>query len=242
METIQIYLVDRSRLNREGLKRLLDSTDLAIIGDAADLEGLRRDLERGLDPDCVVLHVDHAKDGVSAFVAAGRKLVGAARRLVCLGSQLDPEVLQHAFAAGADALLNEDSSNTVMLRSLHLVMLGEKVFPSALIGKLVQDFIPHQRAAPACADARARLTQRETEILRSLAVGDANKVIANRLDINEATVKTHVKNIQRKLQVSNRTQAAVWALHHGLAAPQGASPSGSALQVPHLLRPGSDHG
>jgi DNA-binding NarL/FixJ family response regulator len=61
------------------------------------------------------------------------------------------------------------------------------------------------------------LSDRELEILRCLVNGDANKVIANRLAITEATVKVHMKSLLRKIKAGNRTQAAIWALHHGLA-------------------------
>lgn len=241
MEQIRTYLVDWSRLNREGYRRLLDGTDLAIIGDASDLDGLQHELDSGLDPDCVVLHLDQAKVGVYAFVAAARALIGTARRLVCLTSQTNPEVMREAFAAGTDALLHEDITHLVMVRSLRLVMAGEKVFPSALLAKLLQGNTAERHAGPQSGEPGTQLTRRETEILQSVALGDANKVIANRLAINEATVKTHLKNIQRKLNVNNRTQVAIWALNQGLATPQERPVASSALQEPDLPRPGGDH-
>lgn len=217
METIRCYIVDSSPLNREGLRRLLDGTDVVVLADASRLEGLGDDLVRGLDPDCVIVQVDRTGDAVFKFVDRARKLIGGTK-LICITSQSVPDVLHQAFAAGADALLNEDISPDVLIRSVHLVIQGEKVFPSSLIGKLLQQGACNG-AGIICAEPPKNLTEREVEVLRCVASGAANKVIAHRLGIDEGTVKTHVRSVQRKLQVHNRTQAAIWALHHGLAEP-----------------------
>ena len=94
--------------------------------------------------------------------------------------------------------------------------MGEPVFPAALLGKFVSEGTQRPAIPGARPSVSRPLSARETGILRHLARGESNKVIARQLDITEATVKVHIKAILRKIQVRNRTQAAVWALDQGL--------------------------
>ena len=120
-----------------------------------------------------------------------------------------------AFGNGIDGYIVKEISCEPLIESLKLVALGEKVLPSQL-ARTLSDFHPrfesgnqHDTASAAC------LSEREAEILRCLTVGMANKVMSRLLNISEATVKVHVKAILRKLRLSNRTQAAIWAIKHG---------------------------
>jgi len=133
------------------------------------------------------------------------------------------------LAAGADGYCLATLECAALIKSLELVMLGEIIFPSGLflsaiskLSKRLEPLVIEQiRPIPKLlqSDRKTRmLSSREAEILRCLMHGAPNKVIARELDVAEATVKVHVKAILRKIQVSNRTQAAIWAAEH-FAAP-----------------------
>lgn len=216
MDAVKTYVVDWSRLNREGFRRLLAETTFQIVGDGPDTRTLANALDDGLAVDCVILDIDQGDGDALRLVTSTRDVLGPERKLVTLTSQTSTKVLYQAFAGGADALLHNDISYPALIDSLRLVMLGEKVFPSKLTCELLHGLDDTQISVTLPRKNGSRLTERETEILLALAKGQSNKVIANLLEINEATVKTHLKNIQRKLNVANRTQAAIWALTNGL--------------------------
>lgn len=134
-------------------------------------------------------------------------------RIVLITSHFDFEDLQNAFANGVAGYLVRQMSTERLVGSLRLVAIGERVFPPQLVEELIQQ----ETAAPAAEDetvAAPHLSAREHEILDCLRMGLGNKAISRRLSISEATVKVHVKAVFRKLNVSNRTQAAIWAVGH----------------------------
>jgi two-component system, NarL family, nitrate/nitrite response regulator NarL len=105
-------------------------------------------------------------------------------------------------------------SPEALIRSLQLVMLGQQILPTGFMTSLLQ-----KEASEPVAERPSRgLSPREVQILRHLMTGHSNKAIARALDISEATVKVHLKALLRKVQASNRTQAAVWAMNNGIAA------------------------
>src|SRR3546814_70355 len=128
----------------------------------------------------------------------------------------DPGTLAACLHAGAAAFLLKDISLEALIHSLKLAMLGQKVMPTELAMALINGATGMQPAGGRSI-ADYGLSDREMEILRCLVNGDANKVIANRLDITEATVKVHMKSLLRKITAATRTQAAIWALNQGLA-------------------------
>ena len=138
-------------------------------------------------------------------------------RLVVIASDLDQTQMVACFAAGVDGYLLEAISPEALRESLRLVMVGEHVFPSQLVALLCSR---QARVAQPVGSTDADLSDREAEIVMRLAEGMPNKVIAGELAITEATVKVHLKNILRKLGVTNRTQAAVWAINRRLASSQ----------------------
>jgi two-component system nitrate/nitrite response regulator NarL len=138
-------------------------------------------------------------------------------RLVVIASDLDQTQMVACFAAGVDGYLLEAISPEALRESLRLVMVGEYVFPSQLVALLCSR---QACVAQPVGSTDADLSDREAEIVMRLAEGMPNKVIAGELAITEATVKVHLKNILRKLGVTNRTQAAVWAINRRLASSQ----------------------
>ncbi len=136
--------------------------------------------------------------------------------VVVLTDERDPRTLAGCLNAGAAAFLLKDISLEALIHSLKLAMLGQKVMPTDLAAALINGAAGVQPVNGKSLESYG-LSDREMEILRCLVNGDANKVIANRLDITEATVKVHMKSLLRKIKAGNRTQAAIWALNHGLA-------------------------
>src|SRR4051812_43819098 len=127
--------------------------------------------------------------------------------------------------AGADGYLMKDVSPEALIQSLELVMMGEKVFPTNLAAML---FDLNNASSPM--NSIRGMTPREHEILQALVTGASNKLIANRLGITEATVKVHLKTLLRKIDVNNRTQAAIWAMNNGVTA-DGAAPTLHAVSA-----------
>ena len=137
--------------------------------------------------------------------------------VVILTDKLEIAPLVGALEAGVDGYLLKDMSSDSLRQSLELVLTGEKVFPTALTGLLVDDQFALSLNAKT-GDRAGALSNRETEILTCLVNGHSNKTIANQLHIMEGTVKVHLKGILKKIRVRNRTQAAIWAIHNGIMA------------------------
>lgn len=133
-----------------------------------------------------------------------------------------------AVRVGVNGYFVDATSCDVFVKSLELVMMGETVFPPAVLPfALVDEHHVSNRGSSvvgSCAMPTAedsidpRLSPRQRSILSCLIDGDSNKCIARRIDIAEATVKVHIKAILRKIQVENRTQAAIWGINHALSA------------------------
>jgi two-component system nitrate/nitrite response regulator NarL len=137
-------------------------------------------------------------------------------RIVVLADDLTVDALREAMNGGADGFLMKDVSPEALVQSLELIMLGEKVFPTNLASMLLD-----LSNAPSPLNSVRGLSPREQEILQALVTGASNKMIAIKLGITEATVKVHLKTLLRKIDVHNRTQAAIWAVNNGFSAEDG---------------------
>lgn len=211
-------IVVPSQLAREGWRRLLEGTTfelMAAIGSVAQLQELTSNADGvGAAVELVLIDLPADVDDVRETVRKAREMLPEAR-LVVFCAEVGPEMLSASFAAGADGFLHKDISYDAMLESLRLVMLGEKVFPSRLLSEIVSGMAGGTRQY-ALAGNRRNLSGREVEILRCLVAGYSNKMIGNRLNITETTVKVHLKSILRKIGAANRTQAAIWAVGQGV--------------------------
>ena len=219
---IDIALVGRNTIVREGLQRILSEHDFSIIASAArtgDLPPLDRE-----EPWILILFADEGPSGscVDSLAALHERFPAA--RIVLLASEFDFSLVRRVFRAGAAGCLIDEIACDRLVGLLHLVALGEKVFPSQLADELVDQVGVTQHSAGAPTIHSANLSAREVEILRCLIMGLPNKVISRRLSISEATVKVHVKAVLRKLHVMNRTQAAIWATSRGLRGFDGDEP------------------
>ncbi|KAA0598421.1 two-component system nitrate/nitrite response regulator NarL [Azospirillum lipoferum] len=213
MDAINVFLIDANKLFREGMKRLFEGTSFNVVGEAGTLrEGLST-LGTGKNPDLILIDLP---SGADEEVDAMRSLREnhPSIRIVILTNDLETRRLSAALGAGAGGYLLKDIACEALMQSLKLVMMGEKVFPTHLAELLVSGRTEDMGAE--LPTRRKGLSQREVQILRCLLNGNSNKMIANHLNITEATVKVHLKSLLRKINASNRTQAAIWALNNGI--------------------------
>jgi len=215
-------LVEPNTLLREGLRRILAETDYNPVALSASFD----DALSGWDADAspFLMIMDGARDHDEACQQIRQlKDKHTSTRVLMLVDQYDLKQILSAFQAGADAYLVKSVSCEVLVKTLDLVMLGEVVFPSAVLELLREHVLQADGAeevqgtesSSSCEQFQSKgLSVRETVILRCLMDGDSNKLIARKFDITEATVKVHVKAILRKIQAKNRTQAAIWAASH----------------------------
>jgi len=220
---VATLLVEPNTLLREGLKRILSSTDYGVVATGASLEDIRRAWVSQEDPHLLIFGVTCSDDRLVRELQH-LKSERPGMRIAVLVESYDINQVVAAFDAGADAYLAKTISHQILLKSLDLVMLGETVFPSMILDLVRRraalsepEVAEPQPIIAAIGDeepAPKQLSVRETVILRCLMQGDSNKLIARKFDIAEATVKVHVKAILRKIQAKNRTQAAIWAASH----------------------------
>ncbi len=213
--TTGVLLVDDEPLVRLGFSMVLEAQDdLAVVGQAGD--GARAvELARELRPDVVVMDV--RMPGVDG-VEATRRIVAEGlpcRVLVLTTFDLD----EYAFAAlraGASAFLLKNAEPAELLRAVRAVARGDAVVSPRVTRRLLET-LAHRLPAGTPPDPRiALLTDREREVLQAVARGESNAEIAAGLVLSELTVKTHVARILGKLELRDRTQAAVFAHTHGL--------------------------
>ena len=212
--SVRVLLVDDHDLFRTGLRNLLEERGVQIAGEAAAGEEAVR-LVRELAPDVVVM--DLHMPGISGIEAI-RQIAGFApltRVLVLTISDQDEDVL-HAILAGACGYLLKDASVDELIRGIEAAAVGESLVSPAIAGKVLQQ-VRATTVSPEVGDAvRAELSQRELEVLKLIASGNDNAMIAAELHISPKTVKNHISNILMKLQIENRIQAAVYAVRSGI--------------------------
>jgi|SRR5579884_1864661 len=217
---IRVLLADDQELVRSGFRLILDLADgIEVAGEASDgREAVR--LAKELQPDVVLMDVRMPEvDGIEAT----RRLRQAgldARVLVLTTFDLD-EYVYAAVRSGASGFLLKDAPREQLVTAVRTVARGEALLAPAITQRLIERFVarpPLEEAAPALAD----LSGRELEVLRLVARGLSNAEIATELVVGEATVKTHVAAILRKLDLRDRVQAVVFAYESGLVEPGAA--------------------
>ena len=189
----KIGLLLGSRLVREALSSVLTEAGFTVFYEPiqGDNHTVVIDFKDCKDPECVSTHQAR---GV---------------RIVALTSEADSREIGFDEIEPLSGILTYDLSADAFIRSLRLICAGERVFPRDLaIGRKPQPLPSSTGPRP----SGVHLSPREKEILSHLVAGHSNKRIARHLDIAEATVKVHLKSVQRKIRVENRTQAAIWAL------------------------------
>jgi DNA-binding NarL/FixJ family response regulator len=215
--SIRVLIADDQSLVRTGFRLVLENhADIEVVGEASNgheaIHGTAR-----LQPDVVLMDIRMPElDGI----AATREITAAhpARVLVLTTYDLD-EYVYDALQAGASGFLLKDTPPTQLVDGIRAVASGEALLAPTVTRRLIQEFArigPAHRARPAELD---ELTPRELEVLRLIAGGRSNKRIALELGVAEKTVKTHVSHVLAKLGLSDRTQAALYAVREGLVGP-----------------------
>jgi two-component system, NarL family, nitrate/nitrite response regulator NarL len=212
MTSSHTLLIEPNRLFRQGLKHLLAGTRFDV---GAEFDTVQLALAAGEAVGAPELVISGQPVTDEADARALREMFPTAR-IVVLADDLSVEALRAAMGGGADGFLSKSVAPEALIQSLQLVTLGEKVFPTNLATMLLD------MNAPGPQHSIRGLSPREQEILQALVTGASNKLIAIRLGITEATVKVHLKTLLRKIDVNNRTQAAIWAMNNGFTA-QGAA-------------------
>jgi two-component system, NarL family, nitrate/nitrite response regulator NarL len=217
---VRLMVVDDHTLFRRGLVALLagDAT-LQVVGEAGDAgEAVRR--AAALQPDVILLD-NHLPGATGIQGLPGLKDAAPAARILLLTVSEDEADLQAALRGGAHGYLLKTIEGDLLVQAIHRSMRGEPVISAELTGKLVSAFQTSATpaAAPGAPDPLGQLSAREQQVLEQIARGASNKEIARTLSIAETTVKIHVQHILRKLDLTSRVQAAVFAA--GLARPAG---------------------
>ena len=207
----RLILVGESGLFREGLKRVLTDGKLSVVGEAASLSDalpLLRSLKPGVD-----LVICDQPEGLAQPFDALKRMTREFPKtpVVILADQLDAAQVDKAVAAGASGFLPKSISATALSLSLELITLGENLFTAPAALWRHQPARGEQSAPAAPEVSRTELTNRQRQILEYLEAGLSNRAIAEKLDVAEATVKVHVRALLLRINVDNRTQAALWA-------------------------------
>jgi DNA-binding NarL/FixJ family response regulator len=212
--THRVLLVDDHDLFRTGLRNLLEERGVEVAGEAAaGAEAIR--LVRELAPDVVIM--DLHMPGMSGIEAI-RQIAAIApltRVLVLTISDQEEDVL-HAILAGACGYLLKDASVDELIRGIEAAAVGESLVSPAIAGKVLQQVRATAVSPEIAAAVRTELSQRELDVLKLIANGSDNAMIASQLHISPKTVKNHISNILMKLQIENRIQAAVYAVRSGI--------------------------
>ncbi len=227
---------------REGVARALIATDFRIVASTSSAGDPAQILVAQDQPILLIIDASREQDEVISQIKLFRKQYPQGRVAV-LADRYQRDELISAYRAGANACFTKAMSCGAFLRTIELVMLGETILPPELLPFMHDRDDWHDHAPPVVhaagapprhgiedappplglgtealrvlgTDTTPRLSAREKCILRCIAEGCSNKSIARRIDIAEATVKVHVKAILRKIRVSNRTQAAIWAVNN----------------------------
>jgi NarL family two-component system response regulator LiaR len=207
---IRVLIADDHAVVRQGLRTFLELQDeIEVVADVGDGEAALSAVEAHA-PDVVLM--DLVMPGVGGVEAIRRlRELRPETRVLVLTSFLDDEKLFPAVRAGAAGYLLKDVEPAELVRAIHTVADGEALLHPAVAARLMEEFSATERPA-----AEEALTAREREVLRLIARGLPNKLIARELEIAEKTVKTHVSSILSKLGLTDRTQAALYAVRTGL--------------------------
>ncbi|MEH7074004.1 response regulator transcription factor [Neobacillus drentensis] len=215
MKKIKVLIADDHYLFVRGIESILSEDDsLQVIGKASNGEEAFEMAKQHL-PDVVLLDVNMpVMDGLQALKLIIAELPDA--KVLMLTMNDSDDYLIEALKSGAKGFLHKNLMPNELLTFIHMVNRGESVISGRMAGKIIENLTRSANLSTEIPDNKAdKLTRREKEILTHVMKGLTNREIAGTLFISENTVKNHLRNIMEKLQMSNRIQAATYALQEG---------------------------
>lgn len=209
--SIEIMIADDHVLMREGIKQLLEfDGSIEIIAEASDGEECLKKLKK-YSPQVLLLDINMPKmNGIEVLEEIKKQEIDV--RVLILTVHNEVEYLLKAVDTGVDGYILKESESAELKRAIDLVANGENYIQPKLIPMLNSRLLSRDKDK----DKIELLTQREMEVLIQIANGMINKEIATSLHISERTVKNHISNIFKKIEVSDRTQAAVFAIKNDI--------------------------
>jgi len=210
---IKVLIVDDHQVVRQGLRIFLElHEDIQVVGEASD-GNLAVEQVRQLQPDVVLMDLVMPNlDGISATRQV--KALSGSTKVIALTSFTEDDKVFPAIQAGASSYLLKDVSPDELVEAIRAAYRGEaRLHPN--IARMLMEQVMHQ-GSPRREASADDLTERELEVVRQVAQGCSNHEIADRLVISEKTVKTHISNILSKLNLTDRTQLAIYAIKNGL--------------------------
>lgn len=214
MGKIRVLMIDDHTLFRSGIKLLLQrQEDCDVVGEAGNaMDGIAA--AKNLLPDVILLDLHMPNlSGLEAMTLLREAAPNA--QIIMLTVSEDSDDLLNALRAGARGYLLKNIETEFLVDSIRRASRGESVMSAQMAGKLA-DAMRQPSERLASETSPQKLTRREKQIIMMLAKGVSNKEIARALDVTESTVKIHVQGILRKLNLTSRVQAAVYAVEHGL--------------------------
>lgn len=216
MEKIKVLIADDHRVVREGLSAILKTKEeIEVVGEAKDgQEAVEK--ARALVPDVILMDVSMPRmGGVEATRIIKRELPHIG--IVALTMYEEQQYIFDLVRAGATGYLLKDTDSSQIVSAIRAIHRGESLIHPSVASKILAEFsLLAQGKGKKRPWVEHDLTEREITVLRLVADGKTNKEIANNLDLSEKTVKNHVRNIFHKLQVYDRTQAAILAIRKGI--------------------------
>ena len=212
--SIRILLIDDHSLLRSGIRLLLEKQpDFEVVAEAGDgIEGVKRAQQH--KPDVILLDLNMpGLSGLETLQLLLQDNPGCAVIILTVSEEADE--LGQALRDGARGYLIKNIEGDALSTAIRRAAAGEAVIDNTMTAKLVSQFRAQPKAGAVAAE-RDKLTVREREIVQCLAKGESNKEIARSLDVAESTVKIHVQNILKKLNLNSRVQVAVYAVEHGM--------------------------
>lgn len=215
MDKIRVLLIDDHALFREGLSMIISNQpDMQVVGEANDgLEGTVK--AAALKPDLILMDIQMpGMDGIEATLQIKRE--DPHPTIVMLTVREDEEKLFEAIKSGAQGYLLKNMHSEELIKMVRRALAGEVAIPARLAGQILEEFRRLSKFAPQESIGVTELSARELEVLNLVSSGMTDKEIARSLSLSLNTIKTHLRNILSKLQVSNRKEAARLAKVKGI--------------------------
>jgi len=214
-EAIKVALADDFPVYRLGLRRLLEpEEDLVVVGEAGNGMETILLLEK-LQPDVLLLDLKMpVMDGLEVLHEINKRKLRT--RAIVMMTDTDREKAVRAVRLGARGIVFKDAEAGLLVKSIRKVHQGEVWIDNPILSQALETLVS-KPAAPALPGERpSRLSSREMEVVRCVALGMRNKEVADKLGVSEATVKNHLTSVYAKLGVSDRLELILYAIHHGL--------------------------